>query len=517
MALGTGLTLRQFLSRHLTVKPCTRADDFKFQKFVGRDDFAGRYCREVLIPRFKLWRRGWGDKTIPAAAYLFGPSGTGKSRTSHDLLLKSRDWLQQYVKQNRIDSDWQQTEPDHLQLAQDLLRLLGSDDQSPNWSVVLVDLHHNGTAIDSDEFGEWPTGIILGLRVAAKYFGVPVREIKKLSERNDVLKERFRLKAVIDAISEDICASAASPHVLHLAFDELHQFDGTMIPYEGKAKQSVQMEGASVVSSAQAATEPATTAFLRTVLGVLNEPRSDVFVVGTLAGTSLVPPLPSTTEKFQSYLLGSLSVENMMKIVEDEYVTNGTVRRDVFESDWFKWLIRALGGLPRLLELMPEVKTRITAEDKVLTACEAFVDAYADQYFKRGKFDPFLSRGMAPFVSISGVPVHRNALLSPVGSGLPITPTTLEAAGLVTLVEPELLHSEGWVARWGATLDVVLDMPLVLAWASIKYMSSTDIGMTCIVRENFLTTNVLISLTRSSAPITGIVQAACRVQQTRAI
>eukprot|EP00698_Gefionella_okellyi_P013691 TRINITY_DN3769_c0_g1_i8.p1 TRINITY_DN3769_c0_g1~~TRINITY_DN3769_c0_g1_i8.p1 ORF type:complete len:684 (-),score=91.29 TRINITY_DN3769_c0_g1_i8:948-2999(-) len=468
-------TLRQLLSPHIPPGSQPVKEPFQFEKFVGRNDVVRQYCRDVLIPRFKMWRNGTGNKSVLAAVYLFGPSGTGKSRTSRDLVVASRDWLDCYVSEGKVDMDWLAKEPRHMQLARDLLQLLGGGTQPPNWTVVFVDLFCNGVRVKDLELSRRPSDVILGMRVAAKYFGVDVAATQSLLDQHPALQERFELDRVVHAIAVE--GDQSRPRVLHLVFDEIQNFAAKPIRYEG---------GGSVTK-----TEPAANAFVRSALDVCNTPLRGLFVVGSFAGTATVAPPPVTALKFTSYLLGPLSVDNMMDIVEDEFVEKKSVDKTaskvlpiseaVFKLPWFRAVIRSLGGLPRLLEYIPDLRHFFREQVDQMDAVEAFARAYAAQYFPERNM-AFATRGLAPFVALSGVPVTSDALLSPKGAK-PLTARLLEEAGVVTRVRPpeddlrredEPLRQDKWVARWGAEDDVVLDMPLVLVLASIKNMSVSE-------------------------------------------
>ena len=202
--------------------------------FVSREEQVRRYCDEVLLPRFQLFRAQQADKAKFAAAFFYGQSGIGKSRLSRDLLPQALRYLQQ---QQGVPSE--------------LLDLLNRS------ATLLIDLRHNGERVSDEELASLSADVIIGLRVAAKYVGHDVVGVRQLALRETGLREALALPAVLKAISDENMAAGTSAGMLHLTIDEVHFFFDTSVRYQGGAVPAQQ-------------TEPPARAIMRSVMGACN-------------------------------------------------------------------------------------------------------------------------------------------------------------------------------------------------------------------------------------------------------
>lgn len=144
------------------------------------------------------------------------------------------------------------------------------------------------------------------------------------------------------SIAAETESVSAPPRVLHLAVDELHIFLDKTVSYAGQSSKPTERP-----------TEPAARAIMRAVMGVCNTAvRPGLFVVGTFAGTALLPParaLFPTDERCLPLRLGGLAVPDMQRIVDKHM--SALIPAAVRSSGWFaNSVLSSLGGLPRALE-----------------------------------------------------------------------------------------------------------------------------------------------------------------------
>jgi hypothetical protein len=424
----TESTLRAFLALKLG-DPIPRGPaPFQFD-FVSRDEQTAQYCDEVLVPRYELFRPNAYNKAVYAAAFVHGQSGMGKSRLSRDLVPQARAYLGR--KGNTP---------------------AGLVDLLDRCTTLLIDLRHNDDKLDEDEIARLDASVMIGLRVAAKYWGYAVSDVRHLVLTEPAVRERFELPQVLNAVSAEVVAAGGPPRMLHIVLDELHYHFRRMLRYDEDRIYT------------RNTTEPLARALMRSALGVANTTgRRGLFVVATFAGTA---PLPSSeallpTENRCMFIgLPPLALQDMRRIVDKNLAQD--VPADVRQAPWFDLLLRSLGGWPGCLEHVRELPKHgllCSVNEEPMRAITKIGSLLAKRY----SLPP--EAALAPYLALGGVPVKENDTVSPADT-VSTSVRGLQERGFVSLVEVPTFNFP-WIYRWRARGDVVLNMPLALVIAAI--------------------------------------------------
>jgi hypothetical protein len=457
-------TLRAFLTQKLgNPSPSTQLP-FQFD-FVSRDEQIAQYCDEVLVPRYELYRRDAPDKSVYAAAFVYGQSGMGKSRLSRDLVPQARAYL---ARKGNPPA--------------------GLVDLLDRCTTLLIDLRHNGDGMDEEEMARLDANVLIGLRVAAKYWGYAVSRLRHLILTEPAVRERFKLAEVLDAISAEVVAAGAPPRMLHIALDELHYYFDQMLRYEGR-------------SINPPSTEPLARAVMRVAMRAADTAvRPGLFVVSTFAGTVLLPPskaLLPTEERCLSIGLPPLALQDMRHIVDKHMAQD--VPADVRQAPWFDLLLRSLGGLPRCLEHVRELPKHgylCLVSEEPLRAIKKIGSLLAKRYLLPPE------AALAPYLALGGVPVKGRDTVSPAGTD-PTSVRVLQERGFVSLVEAPS-DDVPWVDRWGAAGDAVLNMPLALVIAATTERHSAG---TCVTEQQSWCVLTLCAFHSLSGTVASVAQA----------
>jgi hypothetical protein len=329
-------------------------------------------------------------------------------------------------------------------------------------TTLLIDLRHNGDSLNKAEMTQLEASVMIGLRVAAKYWGYDMSSLRHLALTDTAARERFELPQVLNAISAEVVAAGEAPRMLHIALDELHFYFDKMLPYEG---QSVNPP----------TSEPLARAVMRAAMGAANTgARPSLFVVATFAGTVLLPlskALLPTDERCLSIGLPPLALQDMRRIVDKHLAQD--LPAAVRQAPWFDLLLRSLGGLPRCLEHVRELPKRgllCSPNEEPLLAIIEIGSLLAKRYLLPSE------AALAPYLALGGVPVMESDTVSPADTD-PTSVRVLQERGFVSLVEAPS-PSLPWVRRWSVADDVVLNMPLALAIAAIRKRHSSGACVT---------------------------------------
>jgi hypothetical protein len=424
----TESTLRAFLALTLGDPVPLAPAPFQFD-FVSRDEQIAQYCDEVLIPRYELFRQNAYDKAVYAAAFVYGQSGMGKSRLSRDLVPQARAYLSR--KGNPP---------------------AGLVDLLDRCTTMLIDLQHNDDKLDEAEIARLDASVMIGLRVAARYWGYAANDVRDLVLTEPAVRERFKLPQVLNAISAELEAAGGPPRMLHIVLDELHCHFHRLLRYDEDRLHD------------RRATEPLARALMRAAVGAANTgARRSLFVVATFAGTVLLPiskALLPTEERCLSIGLPPLAMQDMRRIV-DKHLAE-VVPVEVRQAPLFELLLRSLGGLPCCLEHVRELPKHgllCSPNEEPLRAIIEIGSLLAKRYLLRPE------AALAPYLALGGVPVKVNDTVSPADT-VSTSVRGLQERGFVSLVEVPTFNFP-WIYRWRAGGDVVLNMPLALAIAAI--------------------------------------------------
>lgn len=466
---GVGFSLRAYLTRRLGAAVPVAPPPFLFNVCAGRTEQVRRFCEAVLVPRFRLFRAQQQQAPTGtdgyAAAFVYGQSGMGKSRLCWDLIPQA---LQYLTHQPGADPE--------------LLALLRG------CTTLLIAVGHGGERVCEEEYAELPADVIIGLRVAAMYFGYGSEGVRQLALRETGVHESLRLAAVLQAISKENVA-AGKCTMLHLGVDEVHHFFDRSVVVPCSAGHS---------DAASRPRESGIRAVLQAVMGACNASvqQPGLFVVGTFAATALPPPpadwVPMEDGRCLPMPLPPLSVTSMQQVLDDHFsaaLPTGQHLRyaiaiplTVRQAPWFAKVLRGLGGLPRALEhlcCLPQQGQLVSEHEKPLQALRAVSDLLAEHY----KFPP--QARLLPYLALSGVPLPSlDEVVSP-PSAVPTTARTLQRNGYVSIVESPP-PATPWVQHWRAAGHVLVDMPLALMLAGLAAQpdpaqSTRDVCGVCVM------------------------------------
>jgi hypothetical protein len=225
----------------------------------------------------------------------------------------------------------------------------------------VLDIWHNGNELADYEV-KWPPEVILGLRLAQRYWlpHVSYRRVRSafLSQATEdpTLWDTFELEEVLSAVQRHKAAPTAIdslpriPEILHIAIDEIQTAFDVKVPYRGGVGHMHE--------------EPLSTALNRALLGAISQARG-LFVLGTLTGTAArhaAEVLDPTDAKTVNVLLSPLSPEPIRKLVASFQFPPRVDRRAVSGQDWldkggkpFHRLLATIGGNVRALECLERV------------------------------------------------------------------------------------------------------------------------------------------------------------------
>jgi hypothetical protein len=455
---------------------------FPFQA-QDRMDAVKALWAAVVKPSWRAHRRGFTDnKKAWSTGFIHGASGVGKTRFDLEFTSLLADYLA--ASAPSTPAQHQPAQNDEVESLRAALK---------NSKTVVLDIRHNGYALEGDEF-EWPPAVILGLRLAHQYWWPHVRytyvrtAFRQQAARDPTLWATFELGRVLDATQQHKAAptrtdpSPRIPEVLHIAIDEIQTAFYKMVPCggSGRGEQPKSAAGDPLL-------EPLSTGLNRALQGAISQTRG-FFVIGTLSGTAarhVVEMLDATDAATASVLLSPLSPDAVRRVVASFGLepSQPGQSQTVLGREWlhkggtpFKRLLATTGGNPRVLECLESVleDEGSPSESLDLNNISANLIEMVKLTFNVESWGKHGSGLYGLLLALAGIPVTRESVIgvekpaTPQQQLRPITVAELERVGLVHLRPPPRSNlPDHWVNTWDTEGSVVMEVPFVLAQAAL--------------------------------------------------